>query len=100
MASSRVQGNKGERPRDPFRTISRVRQGKPSRTAEFVAFNRALGTLAPQVPGFLDPFAVRFLPDKLHQRVERARAALLSGARKSPYPFWQRDIGYSMSSEP
>lgn len=70
-----------------------MRQGKPSRTAEFVAFNRALGTLAPQVPGFLDPFAVRFLPDKLQKRVEKARAALLSGARKSPYPFWQRDIG-------
>ena len=39
------------------RTISECDQGKPSRTAEFVAFNRALGTLAPQVPGFSDPFA-------------------------------------------
>jgi methyltransferase (TIGR00027 family) len=70
-----------------------VRQGKPSRTAEFVAFNRALGTLAPQVPGFSDPFAVRFLPDRLQKRVEKARVELLSGSRKSPYPFWQGSIG-------
>jgi methyltransferase (TIGR00027 family) len=70
-----------------------MRKGKPSRTAQFVAFNRALGTLAPQVPGFSDPFAVHFLPDKWQRKVERARAALASGARTSPYPFWQRGMG-------
>jgi methyltransferase (TIGR00027 family) len=70
-----------------------MRPGKPSRTAEFVALNRALGTLAPQVPGFSDPVAVQFLPDKWRKRVERARASLASGARTSPYPFWQRPMG-------
>jgi methyltransferase (TIGR00027 family) len=70
-----------------------MRSGKPSRTAEFVAFNRALGTLAPQVPGFSDPFAVHFLPDRLRKRVQRANASLASGARRSPYPFWQRGMG-------
>jgi methyltransferase (TIGR00027 family) len=70
-----------------------VRPGKPSRTAEFVAFNRALGTLAPRVPGFSDPFAVQFLPEKWRKRVERTRASLASGARTSPYPFWQRPMG-------
>jgi methyltransferase (TIGR00027 family) len=70
-----------------------VRPGKPSRTAEFVALNRALGDLAPRVPGFSDPLAVRFLPEKWRKRVERTRAALASGRRASPYPFWQRPIG-------
>jgi methyltransferase (TIGR00027 family) len=70
-----------------------MRPGKPSRTAEFVALNRALGTLAPQVPGFSDPVAVQFLPEKWRKRVERARASLASGARTSPYPFWQRPMG-------
>jgi methyltransferase (TIGR00027 family) len=70
-----------------------VRKGKTSRTAEFVALNRALGTLAPQVPGFQDPFAFDFLPDKWQRKVEQTRAALASGARTSPYPFWQRGMG-------
>jgi methyltransferase (TIGR00027 family) len=70
-----------------------MRPGKPSRTAEFVALTRALGTLAPQVRGFSDPVAVQFLPDKWRKRVERARASLASGARTSPYPFWQRPMG-------
>lgn len=70
-----------------------MRPGKPSRTAQFVAFNRALGTLAPRVPGFSDPVAVQFLPKKWRKRVEQARAALASGARTSPYPFWQRPMG-------
>ena len=70
-----------------------MRKGKTSRTAEFVALNRALGTLAPQVPGFQDPFAFYFLPDKWQRKVEQTRAALASGARTSPYPFWQRGMG-------
>lgn len=70
-----------------------MRKGKPSRTAEFVAFVRALGTLAPQVPGFSDPFAYQFLPARLQKKVEQARAELATGARKSPYPFWYRGMG-------
>ena len=70
-----------------------MREGKRSRTAEFVAFNRALGTLAPQVPGFYDPFAFHFLPDKWQKRVEQARRSLERGWRTSPYPFWHRAMG-------
>jgi methyltransferase (TIGR00027 family) len=70
-----------------------VREGKPSRTAQFVALNRALGSLAPRVPGFSDPIAVQFLAEKWRKRVERTRAALASGARTSPYAFWQRAMG-------
>jgi methyltransferase (TIGR00027 family) len=70
-----------------------VRPGKASRTAQFVALNRALGTLAPRVPGFSDPVAVQFLPEKWRKRVERTRAAIASGDRKSPYPFWQWPMG-------
>lgn len=58
-----------------------------------MALNRALGTLAPQVPGFADPFAFQFLPKRGQKKVDRARAALASGARTSPYPFWQRGMG-------
>jgi methyltransferase (TIGR00027 family) len=70
-----------------------MRQGKRSRTAEFVAWNRALGTLAPQVPGFSDPFAYHFLPARWQKKVEQARVSLVGGTRKSPYPFWQRAMG-------
>jgi methyltransferase (TIGR00027 family) len=70
-----------------------MRQGKPSRTAGFVALNRALGDLAPRVPGFSDPVAVQFLSEQWRKRVERARVSLASGARTSPYPFWQRPMG-------
>ena len=69
-----------------------MRQGKPSRTAGFVALNRALGNLAPRVPGFSDPVVVQFLPERWRKRVERTRASLASGARTSPYPFWQRPM--------
>jgi len=69
-----------------------MRSGKPSRTAQFVAYNRALGTLAPRVPGFADPWAVEFLPAGWRRRVERARRALAGYPQKSPYPFWTRGM--------
>ncbi|HTW66742.1 MAG TPA: SAM-dependent methyltransferase [Bryobacteraceae bacterium] len=70
-----------------------MREGKPSRTAQFVALNRALGTLAPRVPGFADPLAKQFLSDKWRRKVERTGAALAAGNRQSPYPLWQRAMG-------
>jgi methyltransferase (TIGR00027 family) len=48
-----------------------MRSGKPSRTAQFVAFNRALGNLAPEVPGFSDPLAIEFLPENWRKRIPR-----------------------------
>ena len=63
-----------------------MRRGRASNTAQFVAFNRALGNLSPQVGGFSDPAAERFLPSRWLKRVERARARL----PKSPLPFWMR----------
>jgi len=69
-----------------------MRPGERSRTAEFVAFTRAVGTLAPQVPGFSDPVAWQFLPARWQKRVERARARLAAGTRRSPYPIWLRGI--------
>jgi len=70
-----------------------MREGKPSRTAQFIALNRALGNLAPRVPGFTDPFSVQFLSERWKRRVERRRTALASGARTSPYASWQRAMG-------
>jgi methyltransferase (TIGR00027 family) len=70
-----------------------MRQGKPSRTAQFIALNRALGTLAPRVPGFSDPFAERFLAEKWRKRVERIRGEIQAGSRTSPYARWQRAMG-------
>jgi methyltransferase (TIGR00027 family) len=69
-----------------------MRPGKRSRTAEFVALNRALGTLAPQVPGFSDPVAVQFLPYRLQSKVDHARVLLDTGASRSPYRFWFRGM--------
>jgi methyltransferase (TIGR00027 family) len=70
-----------------------LRSGKLSRTAQFVALNRALGTLSPQVPGFSDPLAVEFLPEKWRKKVASARASLESNPDKSPYPTWFRGMG-------
>jgi methyltransferase (TIGR00027 family) len=70
-----------------------VLPGKPSRTAQTVAFNRALGTLSPQVPGFSDALAVEFLPEKLRKRVAAARASLAANPGRSPYPAWLRGMG-------
>jgi methyltransferase (TIGR00027 family) len=70
-----------------------MRRGQRSRTAEFVAYNRALGNLAPSVPGFSDPMAVEFLPERWQKKVDHARVLLDTGTRKSPYPFWHRSMG-------
>lgn len=65
-----------------------MRKGKASRTAQFITYNRALGTLAPEVPGFSDPLAVRFLPAKWQAKIARA------GRKGQPaYPFWLRGMG-------
>lgn len=65
-----------------------MRKGRASNTAQFVAFNRALGNLSPQVSGFSDPAAERFLPPRWANKVERARARL----PRSPLPFWARGM--------
>lgn len=89
---------KAEKPADVRSKRSSVmRSGKMSRTAQFVAFNRALGTLAPQVPGFSDPIAVELLPAHWQKRVEKARRSLAQRPGRSPYPFlftlWFRGMG-------
>jgi methyltransferase (TIGR00027 family) len=81
-----------EQPGESWR-IAYLRSGKLSRTAQFIALNRALGTLSPQVPGFSDPLAVHFLPEKIRQRVQAARVSLERNPGKSPYPFWFRGMG-------
>jgi methyltransferase (TIGR00027 family) len=65
-----------------------VRKGRASSTAQFVAFNRALGNLAPQVTGFADPMAEKLLPANWVRKIERARARL----PRSPLPFWMRGM--------
>jgi methyltransferase (TIGR00027 family) len=66
-----------------------MRKRKASRTAQFVAFNRALGNLAPSVPGFSDPMAEQLLPSDWKRKIEKAQKKLPS----SPYPFWLRGMG-------
>src|SRR5580693_8168058 len=70
-----------------------MRSGKQSRTAQFVALNRALGTLSPQVPGFSDPLAVEFLPEKWRKKVAAAKASLARNPGRSVYPAWARGMG-------
>lgn len=57
-----------------------------------MAYNRALGTLAPVVPGFADPWAVEFLPANWRRKIERARESLKAHPQRSPYPFWMRSM--------
>ena len=70
-----------------------MRSGKPSRTAQFIAYNRALGHLAPQVPGLSDPLAAEFMPENWKRRIRRTQASLAANPKKSPFPFWLRGIG-------
>jgi methyltransferase (TIGR00027 family) len=70
-----------------------MRNGKGSRTAQFVAYNRALGALAPTVPGFSDPTAEHFLSDRWRAKITKMRRSLADGCRESPYPFWFRQMG-------
>ncbi len=97
MATSKVQRkivNKDRRTSRPWPAYNiLMRRGERSRTAEFVAYNRALGTLAPSVPGFSDPMAVEFLPERWQRKVNHARVLVDTGARRSPYPFWHRAMG-------
>ncbi len=69
-----------------------MRENLPSRTAQFVAFNRALGHLSPVVPGFADPVAEALVPPRFHRWVQNGKRAVARG--KSPYPFWTRGMGY------
>jgi methyltransferase (TIGR00027 family) len=66
-----------------------MRKGGGSRTAQFVALNRALGNLAPQVAAFSDPIAERLVQPRWAKKIARARA----GLPKSPLPFWMRGMG-------
>ena len=93
MASSRVQGNKGERSRSGFRTMpecARENQAGPPNSSPSIARS---GRWLPRCPAF--PTLLPFIssPRRLQRRVEKARASLLSGSRQSPYPFWQRPMG-------
>ena len=67
--------------------------GQISATALFIAYNRALGTQSPQVPGFSDPAALPLLPGAWAKRVGRAAARLRRAPASSPYPFWLRGMG-------
>jgi methyltransferase (TIGR00027 family) len=49
--------------------------------------------LRPEVPGFSDPVAERFLPERWQKRVRHVRVLVETGARKSPFLFWQRPMG-------
>jgi len=70
-----------------------MRQGKVSRTAQFVAYNRALANLSPKVPGFSDPVAELFLSEKRKKKVDERRAELAANPAKSPFPIWFRGMG-------
>jgi len=67
--------------------------GLPSSTAHFVAYLRALGSLAPQVPGFGDAMAERMLPPQWSKRVEQARSLLARHPGRSPFPLGYGGLG-------
>jgi hypothetical protein len=70
-----------------------MRSGRPSRTAQFVAYNRALGNLAPQVTASSDPLAIELMPDNWKARIQRRHRWLDRKPGRSPYPFWLRGMG-------
>lgn len=66
-----------------------MRKQKASGTAQYVAYQRALGNLLPSVPGYFDPVAEQLLPEKWKRRVAKVRERLPG----SPFPFWYRGMG-------
>lgn len=70
-----------------------MREGKGSRTAQFVAYNRALGHLSPVVPGFSDPVAERLLPQRWKKRINQVKRKRKHSPSGSVYPFWFRGMG-------
>jgi methyltransferase (TIGR00027 family) len=70
-----------------------MRKGRGSSTAQFVALNRALGNLAPTVPGFSDPVAEHFLNYRGRKKLANVQTAVATAHGKSPYPFWSRGMG-------
>lgn len=70
-----------------------MRKGKGSRTAQFVAYNRALGNLSPTVNGFSDPVAERLLSSNWTKRLTKSKRRLAHSPAKAAYPFWFRGMG-------
>src|SRR5580658_9206284 len=70
-----------------------MRRRRASRTAQFVAYNRALSNLSPKVPGFSDPMAERFLSGRWRQNFETMRARIARNPWRSPHPIWIRGMG-------
>lgn len=67
--------------------------GEPSRTALLVAYLRALGHLAPQVPGFSDAMAASLLSPQWAKRVVRVKDKLAKHPGRSPFPFGYQGLG-------
>ncbi len=61
-----------------------MKKGRASNTAQYVALNRALGNIYPEVNGFSDPVAENFLRSSWKKLVDRKRA----NHDVAPYPFW------------
>lgn len=70
-----------------------MQPGMPSETAQYVACLRALGNLAPGVPGFGDAVSERLLPPGWSRRVAKARARLAGHPGRSPYSLLDRGMG-------
>lgn len=56
-------------------------RSSPSRTAQYIALNRAIAHFSPTVPGFSDPLAADCLPARWRKRIHRG------------FPFWMRGTG-------
>lgn len=69
-----------------------MQKGQISTTAQTVAYCRALGNLAPQVPGFSDPVAGRLLPEAWAEKLAQGQERLRRKPAASPFPFWMRGL--------
>jgi methyltransferase (TIGR00027 family) len=69
-----------------------MQPGQISTTAQYVAYSRALGDLAPQVPGFADPVAAQLLPEAWAGRLARARRRLDRAPGDRAIPIWMRGM--------
>lgn len=70
-----------------------MRPGKPSQTAQFVSYMRALGTLSPVVPGFTDPVAEHFVSKQFKKKFLETKRKFTTAQASSPYSFRFKWVG-------
>lgn len=70
-----------------------MRWNLPSQTAQFVALFRAMGNVAPKIPGYQDQIAEKLIPAIWKPSMAICRLKMKAFPFMSPYPHWLQLVG-------